>query len=229
MEQLKRESVSDQIFEQIKEQIVQGKWKPGMKIPSENKLTKMLGVSRISLREALQKLITLGILETKQGEGTFVKKVTGDTYMNSLLPFFMLDKPETINILEYRKIVECGVVSLAVEKATKEDILMLEQNVKKMEKNINNTEMHVEADVNFHIALAEITRNSVIIKVSYLTMEAMRKSMEDLYSPLDIKEFGLKYHKEIVNAIKERDKIKAQELMEEHIMKKIETLKKKSI
>src|SRR5690554_8067982 len=85
----KRENLSRQVFEQLKQQIIIGRWKPGKKIPSENELSEMLNVSRVTVREALQTLVALDLLEKKQGEGTFVKELSGETYIDALLPTFV--------------------------------------------------------------------------------------------------------------------------------------------
>ncbi len=226
MKQVERRSISEQVFESLKEQIVKGKWAPGTKIPSENQLTEMLGVSRISLRESLQKLATLGLLESRQGEGTYVKKFSAENYMNTLLPYFVLDKPDTINVLEYRKIVEVGTIGLAVERANQDDLLKLEDINKRMKANINDSKKFANEDLNFHIALAEITRNPVIIKVNYIIRDVLDSSMEEIVNNLGTRD-GIYYHEKILAAMKEKDKDKAQQLMEEHVMITINRISEK--
>ena len=66
-----KSSVSQQVFDQLREQILSGSWKPGQKLPSENELAAQFGVSRVTVRNALQKLSGLGLLETRFGEGSF--------------------------------------------------------------------------------------------------------------------------------------------------------------
>jgi GntR family transcriptional repressor for pyruvate dehydrogenase complex len=102
MKKLRRESISEQVFQLLKEKIIKGDWGPGSKIPSENQLCELLDVSRVSIREAIHKMVALGILETRHGEGTFVRESLADVYFNELVPFFLLDRPDIIKILEYR-------------------------------------------------------------------------------------------------------------------------------
>lgn len=225
MKPVKKASISNQVFEKLKDQIVNGKWQPGTKIPSENELTKILEVSRMTVRQALQKLVTLGLLETRQGEGTYVKKFSADTYLNSLIPFFVLDGPETLNVLEYRKIVEIGTVGLVVERATDEDICKLKEILKHMHQNRDNIEEFAEEDLNFHLALARITRNPVIIKVNFIIKDVLSASMARIVKSLGTSD-GLFYHGKILEAIENRDKQKAQRLMEEHVIKTIDRIKK---
>lgn len=220
MKPVKRMSVSNQVFEQLRDSIIQGKWTPGTKIPSENELTRMLGVSRITIREALQKLATLGLVETKQGEGTYVKALSAGIYMNSLIPLFLLDKTETLQVLEYRKIIEVGTAGLAAERANQDDIAKLQKIMDNMKKVKDDVEQFAAKDLEFHLALAEITKNSVIIKVNNIIKDILSVSMSDIVRTLGNSD-GLYYHKKIIDAIKRKDKELAEQLMEEHLIKTI--------
>ena len=71
---VKKSSASDQVFEQLKDNLIQGTWKPGEKLASENELASLFGVSRITIRQALSRLAALGLVETRLGEGSFVEK-----------------------------------------------------------------------------------------------------------------------------------------------------------
>lgn len=227
MKRIKRNNISNQVFEQLKEEIITKRWAPGTKIPSENELTNMLGVSRITIREALQRLVILGLLETRQGEGTFVKELSPGIYMNSLIPLFFLDPPGTIEVLEYRKVIEVGSIALAVQKGTEEDINKLEEIWEKMKMYKDDIDRFAEEDLNFHLALAESTRNSVIIKTNYIIKDILKHSMHNIVHSLGTVD-GLYYHKEIINAIKERNVVKAQELMKEHVERTILRLSQES-
>ena len=89
LKRVKRKSVSSQVYEQLKAQVLHRVWLPGTKIPSENLLPHQLGVSRVSVREGLQRLVSLGLLETRHGEGTFVCEYDAGTSMNALLPMLV--------------------------------------------------------------------------------------------------------------------------------------------
>lgn len=102
----KTENLTRQVFEQLKDQIITGKWQPGYKIPSENQLVDILNVSRITIREALQALVALDLLEKKRGQGTFVKNSFSESFFVSLLPLIQFDRSQAAYMHEYRKIVE---------------------------------------------------------------------------------------------------------------------------
>ena len=78
-EYLKKQDIKEQVFQQLLSKIQSGEWKPGEKLPSENELTKAMGVSRITVREAIQKLVAINLVETYQGKGSFVKNVNSIT------------------------------------------------------------------------------------------------------------------------------------------------------
>jgi GntR family transcriptional repressor for pyruvate dehydrogenase complex len=214
-------SVGPQVFEQLKNQILKGVWKPGDKIPSEHELTELLGVSRISVREALHKLAALGLIETRQGGGTFVKRLTADLYMNSLIPMTFLTKNDIVDVLEYRHIMEKGIVGLVVDRADANDIAELQDLLEKMKKCKGRIEQHSNYDLDFHLALARMTRNPIIIKTNYIIKDILTSSMVDIVSLLGTA-LGIYYHSKILDAIKRRDKEKAQMLMEKHIRSTID-------
>ena len=119
---IKRVNVGEQVFEQLKQMIIDGEWKQGDKLPSENALADMLGVSRITVRQALQKLGTLGLIETRLGEGSFVKVIDVSENMQALVPAVYLSGQETEQVFEFRQIIDVESVRLAVRRATEEDI-----------------------------------------------------------------------------------------------------------
>ncbi|MBK5243098.1 FadR/GntR family transcriptional regulator [Clostridium sp.] len=222
---IKQNNISNQVFEQIKAEIASGEWPPGSRIPSENEFVKMLNVSRITVRNALQRLIALELLEIRQGDGTFVRGFSADMYMNSLMPMLFLEKTEILEVLEFRKVIEIETGALTVERATEEDIKKLEAIYEKMEKYIDNAERFATEDLNFHMALAETTKNSLVIKVNYIIKDILSASMSAIVRNLGVDD-GLYYHKLIIEAIKERDMEKVKRTLKDHIVTTIDKVSK---
>jgi len=219
-----RKSVKDQVFEQLRDKIILGVWEPGSKIPSENDLRRQFGVSRISVREAIHKLAALEIVETRQGEGTFVKKITSSTYMNMLIPVLVLGKKDLIEVLEYRKIMEVGTVEMAVEKATADDLEKLEHIVRRMESEELDEKEFALDDLEFHMTIAKSTKNELIFRVNNIIRDILNVSMKDIVHNLGRRD-GRYYHRKILEAMKERNKEKAVSLMREHVVLTIERIK----
>ena len=123
---IKKESVRGQVFWQLRNQILRRTWPPGSKLPSEHELSRTMGVSRVSIREGIQHLVSLGILETRHGEGTFVRELGSQVHLNALIPLLVLDDIDILQVLEYRRIVEKGAAALAAERATDQDLVEME-------------------------------------------------------------------------------------------------------
>lgn len=213
----KRENLTSQVFEQLKDQIITGKWKPGFKIPSENKLTEILNVSRITIREALQALVVLDLLEKKRGQGTFVKNSFTESFISSLLPLIQFDRSQAVYMHEYRKIVEVGSIGMVVERASAEDTQRLREILKEMRKyKDNNLKKFALEDLNFHLALSQITKNPVIIRANFVIKDFFSDHMVKVVEAMGT-EPGLYYHEKIIQAIENKDRKEARQLMEKHL------------
>jgi len=129
-------------------------------------------------------------------------------------------------VLEYRRIVEAGIVTLVVERATEADIAELEELLKKMRETRGVLEEFAASDVQFHLALARMTRNPVITKITGVIRDVLSTSMVDIVSALGV-DLGLHYHSQLLEAIAARDKNRAQALMAEHIESTIRGMQEK--
>ncbi|WP_308896208.1 FadR/GntR family transcriptional regulator [Candidatus Desulfosporosinus nitrosoreducens] len=161
-----RDSVSELVYNQLLDKIIKGDWVPGDKIPSEHQLASLFGISRVSVRVALKKMITLGLLEAKVGEGTYVKEFTPGAYLRELVPIIMQPKNQ-IEILEFRKALESEVIRLAVERTSDEEIQKLEGTYLQMclasEK--SDLEEYFYLDIQFHKCLFDMSKNSMFISI----------------------------------------------------------------
>ena len=164
-EYLKKQDIKEQVFQQLLSKIQSGEWKPGEKLPSENELTKAMGVSRITVREAIQKLVAINLVETHQGKGSFVKNVNSNSYLKSMTPMLMMDNEDVRSVLEYRKIMEVGIIDAVIERASDSDIKVLERLTGKMHQHCDhwNINKYKQYDIEFHMKMYEITRNPFIL------------------------------------------------------------------
>jgi DNA-binding FadR family transcriptional regulator len=225
---IKKESVRIQVFRQLRDQVLRRNWLPGSKIPSEHELSRTMQVSRVSIREGIQHLVSLGIFETRHGEGTFVSELKGEIFFNSLIPLLALDETDIFHVLEYRLIVEKGTAALAAERATEQDVADLEGVYDKMVQYRDDVAEFAKSDLEFHLVLAKATGNSVLIKVNNVLRSVLSISMENIVSTLGMED-GLHYHRLLIEAIKSRDRNAAENLMQEHVLRTIERLKAESV
>ncbi|WP_411680700.1 FadR/GntR family transcriptional regulator [Clostridium thailandense] len=221
---MKEVKTSDRVFKIIQEKIFDGEWKPGEKIMSEPQLCKELNVSRVSVREAIEKLATLNIISKRQGEGTFVNDLKPSIYLNSLIPMITLDKDNYIDILEFRLITEPKTARMCTEKCSDHIIKKIEEIYERMVEDRQDIEKFTEEDLNFHMKIAEGSENSLIIKVNEILRNLMEYHQRALYKTLG-PSGGLSEHKLILDAIKNRDSELAEIYMVRHLQRTIKDIK----
>jgi len=213
---IEKKRISDEVFEQMKDHIVSGEWAPGSKIPGELELVDLFKVSRVSVREAIHRLVGMGVLVIKRGEGTFVSEIIPSDYFETLLPILTIERSNVLEMLEFRNIIEVESARLASGRADEQDIQRMSNIIMKMEESQGDQQLFSTQDLNFHYALAIATHNNVIIKVNSILSDMLKKSMEEIVG-LTGYEGGIYYHKKILEAIKSRDEKLSAKIMKEHI------------
>lgn len=171
---INRDPITEEVFETMKEYIATNKWKIGDKIPSESDLAEIFGVNRLTVRIAMQKLKTIGIVETRMGEGTFVSKFNFNKYLDEVAEFtFQTIKEQDVR--DFLKLIVVDSARIAIKYAIKEDLYYLEKTAKKCGQLVNDLfnnlrngrfdkvtfiEM-VKADVNFHYEICKMSHNTL--------------------------------------------------------------------
>lgn len=134
----KKNNISQQVFAFLQKNIENGTWPVGSKIPSENELTKMMDVSRSSVRTAIQQCIALNILESQHGRGTFVKNSDVRGVVNTIHTLTQSDYKDILKVLEFRKIIESGSAALAAERMNNTHLDKLQAILDTMKKKAMN-------------------------------------------------------------------------------------------
>ena len=195
--------------------ILQGNLKPGESLPPERTLAKSLNVSRVSLREALNTLQGMGLLEIQQGNRTCVRPITTRSIHDPLVSFAKSSAENIMKIFEIRKYLELGVVALAAEQATDEQIDYLEELLYEMEEDLRMNRLGAKTDHEFHTTLANATHNEAYIhlmKTIYdLLQEELRIAWGGLFKKKDMRKELFKQHKNILEAVKQHDPEKGRE------------------
>jgi GntR family transcriptional repressor for pyruvate dehydrogenase complex len=170
---IERTSIPDQIFDQLKQSIVAGKWQPGESLPSENQLAMDFGVSRLSVRAALKKLETFGLVEIRVGEGTFVIEFNPSIFLKGLSS--ILTKPKNaLEMIEFRKALEIECLKLGFKRADSHDIETLEGIFSEYWKALSarDYEKTMSYDYRFHHQVFLMSKNS-LFKEIYESMSEM--------------------------------------------------------
>lgn len=220
---IKPKRISDQVFEQLKELIFKGQLKPGDQLMTERELAQSLGVSRPTVREALNKLVAMGLLEHRQGQGTFVNSPADDAGKNPLAAVVNSHDVSLIDLLEVRLGLECNAAALAARRATEEDLRELEKSVEQMIEEIRSGQegLGSGADLSFHMAIAYATRNVVQIHImrSFYDMLffGIKENLHHLYADPSNLDRIIAQHQAVVAAIRRHDPEAATEAMRAHI------------
>jgi len=216
---IKRQSVGEQVYNQLKENLINGTWKVGEKIPSENELAAAFGTSRVTVRQALSKLTTLGLIETRLGEGSYVCELKPGIFMKDMIPFIYLSKDSTKEVLEFRLIIEVETAVLASERMSEDDLCELEENYREMAacREREDLESYVKEDLKFHMKIAEVTKNSLIIQLNMIIKDVLQQTIKNLTAQVGY-DNGIKYHRMIIDAFREKDKEKVRKAVKSHLL-----------
>lgn len=210
----------DFVTEQLKEMIISGTYKSGEKLPNEASLCEKFGVSRITVREAMKKLSMMGLLDIRQGKGTFVKSVDLSLFMK---PLYQLIDFEDVNIeaiFDAREHIESGTVSMAARRRTEEDLRSLERilcDLREaiMAENINNV-AHLDSE--FHKALAKAARNPILFACLEAVEEINKTCVVRLSKSMILLDDCYEEHYRIFEAIKNQNEEAAVEAMVKHTL-----------
>ncbi len=218
---IKPKKVADQVFEQIRDLIYRGQLTPGDRLPPERELAGTLGVSRPTVREAVGKLVHLGLMEQHQGQGTFVRAFASDEESNPLSVLTQNEDVTLQHLLEVRMGLECNSAVLAARRATEEDIELLEKSLQDMHSQVSEGGLGYQADVYFHMRVAYASKNPVQVLLMKhfhdLLMAGVRESLGHLYQDPANKNLIQQQHGKVLEAIKNRDTKAAFDTMLTHI------------
>lgn len=210
-------SVTARVVTYIKNNIRNGNWIIGEKIPSENELCKKLDVSRVTVRNALQQFISQGVLESVHGKGTYLRSAnltdlgTGKEEMET-----QENADEIRALLEFRSMLEPEVCAAVAENASPGLLLKMAEYLEIMEGSKDDNETFVEYDIRFHMIICEETHNPILIQIMSDIFEKKRDSCKILRIATGYYG-GVYYHALILDAFRKQDGKLARTLMKEHL------------
>jgi len=212
-----------QIARQIADAVQQEQFKVGERLPPERALAEELNVSRASVREALSALEILGIVESRSGNGTFVRRLPTEwTYLGTIFEEFVAREESPHEVIEARRILEPAVAQLAAERASAEQLAQIEGALAQLTQAVATGANRTEADCAFHLAIAQAAGNSVLVPQVQLLVAAMQSplwSSLNQRTPKDHVLTGqfLADHQRIYQAIADRNPTAAAAAMQQHI------------
>jgi GntR family transcriptional repressor for pyruvate dehydrogenase complex len=218
---IKPQRVSDQVFEQLRDLIFRGQLRSGEKLLPERELALALGVSRPTLREAINKLVHLGLVEHHQGQGTFVGPPAGQQDKNPLATLINGHEPTLAELLEVRLGLECQAVVLAAQRASESGLAAIAKCLDDMQVEHRHKRLGIAEDVSFHMAIAYATKNLAqvhIMRTFYdLLHFGIRENLHHLYTEPGNLETIDQQHRAVLEAIRHHDPEAAFTAMKQHI------------
>lgn len=209
-----KKNVTEQVLEFMKEQLQVGRWTYGDKIDSENQLTYELNVSRASVRHAIQQLVAIGVLESFQGKGTFVKTLPESVMMNRLENIYLnQDLPV---LAQFRNVIEAAACREAVLRITPETLQQMEMLVCVMEEESVDEGEFIKADEQFHSCILRASGNRIFEESMKLVAAELRRQHAPFQTPGTMKR-AAEYHRRILEAMKAGSPRLASELMAQHL------------
>lgn len=208
----------EQIVQQIEESILKGELNEGSQLPAERELAEQFGVSRTAVREAIKALQEKGLVDAFPGRGTFVTSGNSNGMRRSLDRLIKTGEADGLAYLvEVREMLEPEIAALAATRADYQDLAAMREAIDVMDNAGPQSDAYVEADLDFHLALAEAAANPIVLSlidsiVGLLREQRMRISLVD-GGP----QRGQHYHKSILDAIERRDAQGARAAMQAHL------------
>ncbi|MCL4474711.1 MAG: FadR family transcriptional regulator [Nitrospirae bacterium] len=212
----KRRAYED-IVKQIRDLVEKGRLKKGDQLPTERELTDTFKVSRATVREAIRTLESMRLVESRQGDGTYVLASSEEALVQPLAATLLHEKDDLADIFFIRKIVEPVVAQLAAEHATREEIKELEDILRKQEKDLSGGINIVETDSAFHNSLAGMAKNRVMERLLLAIVDLLAQTREGYLQNDERAHGSLRGHQEILSAIKRGDGNAAKQAMRRHL------------
>jgi GntR family transcriptional regulator, transcriptional repressor for pyruvate dehydrogenase complex len=215
---LRTSRLYEQIIEQIEGFILAGELKPGDQLPAERELAQRFGVSRTAVREAVKALREKGLVEAFSGRGTFITDGTSQAMRQSLDLMMKISQPDGgVHLAEMRLILEPGIAALAATRVEEQHLTAMREAIAVMDGARQNPDAFIEADLDFHLALAEAAANPLILSLLDSIVGLLREQRMRIFNVEGGPERGQFHHKRILAATESRDPERARQAMHAHL------------
>jgi GntR family transcriptional repressor for pyruvate dehydrogenase complex len=207
-----------QIVEQIEQSIRAGQLKAGDQLPAERELAEQFGVSRTAVREAVKTLCEKGLVEASPGRGTFVIDDAAHPVRQSLALMVNIARPEdAAYLVDVRAIIEPEIAARAASRADEKHVQQLREALAVMETNVGAADAFIEADLDFHLALAEAAQNPLVLALIDSIVGLLREQRIRIFDSAQGPAHGQVHHRRILEAVERHDPDAARQAMKDHL------------
>lgn len=213
-----RVTLGEQVAAQLSDQITEGRWKPGEKLPSESELCFAMNIGRSTLREALKALAFVGMVQMRPGDGTYVIEESGLLIDRIMARGLLKTDKELQDVGEARLLIEGETAALAAERAEGRDLKQLDLLMDEMEESLSGVGREfVDLDVEFHLAIAHCAKNQMLFELLTPIRGVLKEWISKSQELPGIKENAHRQHAKIVAAVRRREPDKARHAMRTHL------------
>lgn len=216
-EPVRRSKVYEEVADQIRRLIADGRLKAGDRLPPERELAERFGVSRTSVRDAIRALEMIGLLEPRQGDGTVVLDLSPAALAQPLASILVHNRTLLADLLDVRKMIEPPLAARAATFATSEEEATLQEILRRQTEKAARGELTTAEDTEFHYALARLARNPVALKVLDVLMDLLLESRERSLQVPGRLQKSLQGHRRILDSIIRKDAQGAEAAMRQHL------------
>lgn len=215
--QLQRSTLVHSVTEQLRQMILRGDVQPGEYLPSRKALAARFGVGISTVHEAIQALTALGLVASHPGKGTWVREDALDRLIHPSEFESRMGELDAQLVYEARSVIEVALTEFAAQRATPEDVERIWDALAAMEAAGQDTAAFVEADLNFHLAVANAGQSSLLEQLYYLSRKLLSKSITDLVRQPGVREESIRIQRVIAQAIEQRDPNQARQAAADHM------------
>jgi GntR family transcriptional repressor for pyruvate dehydrogenase complex len=214
--QVRRTRVYHEIVDQIRGLIAEGRIKPGDRLPPERELAELFKASRNSVRDAIRVLEQMGLTESRQGDGTYVRTVSAEDLAEPLALMLLQSRTQMRELLEVRRVLEPALAEFAATRITPEEVDELEAILDAQRRKVEAGLVPLEEDTAFHYGIAEAARNAVMLRTLDTLVDLLRQSRERFLRH-DRPATSLAGHRRILDALRRADPEAARAEMLRHL------------
>lgn len=215
--QPQRSTLARSVTEELRQAVLRGDVQPGEYLPSRKELAARYGVGISTIHEAIQALTALELVNSHPGKGTWIRKDALETLLQSTEFEGRVGELDAHLVYEARSVIEVGLAELAAQKALPEDIERIWAALAAMEMAADNTTAFVEADLDFHLAVAQAGQNSLLERFYHLSRKLLSRVTSDWVSQPGVKEESIRIQRVIAQSIEEHDHVRARQAALDHM------------
>lgn len=214
----RRSTLVADITQELRQMIVTGKVQPGEFLPPRKDLAAQFGVGLSTVHEAIQALTAVGMVESHPGKGTWMRDDALDTLIHPAMVKTRLGELNARQVCEARFVIEVALTEFAAQRATPEDMERIWEALKAMEATVENEEAFVEADLEFHLAVAKAGHNDLLEQFYHLARKLLSEVITEMIRLPKVKEDSIHLQRAIAQAIEQRDLHQARQAALDHVM-----------